>query len=194
MVSEVEVRRTIVVIVVVAVATVFDINIHSQECHFVHPLPPPAASDFPSRPTDSQKRFVGPVIRAFQVQCWSAEPSAPQKCIGGTHGTQKVSILVPINELVDPKHIDTSFRQQVLTSFSTGGWSPVLKSEDLPPGLFVSFKGHPIFKITEVRYPAEESDPVSGTRKIGVRISAEFVHEPSMGECYFYAALWAAVK
>jgi len=135
------VRRSIVALIVVAVALALDINSDSQECHFVHPPPPPAASDFPTRPTDSQKHFVGPVIRAFRVQCWSAEPSAPKKCVGGTHATQKVTILFPINELVDPEHIDASFRQQGLTSFSAGGWFPLLKSDDLPPGFFVSFKG-----------------------------------------------------
>jgi hypothetical protein len=95
----------------------------------------------------------------------------------------------------DPAQIDTKFRQQTLATFSGGGWNSVMKPEDLPPGIFVSFKGHPAFRIIHVQFPIQGREPPLSNRiKTGVRVVAEFEHEPSNGECYFYLAVWTAVK
>jgi hypothetical protein len=163
-------------------------DLSSQDCRFIHPPPAPEASDFLDQPpTDTQTHFAGPVIQMINVRCWSAEPAQPSRCVGGVHGDQKVTVFVPTSDSVDPTRIDQSFRQKVMHSFSRGGRANDLKASDLPPGIFVSFKGHPIYKVRKIQYTMRG-------RKAGVNVTVEFVHEPSGGECYFYVAVWTAVK
>jgi hypothetical protein len=171
-------------------------SLHSQDARYVNPPPPPQASDFPQPPNDAQFHWRGPVIRAVNVKCWYAEPSAPDKFLGGEHGTQQVTAFIATSDLTQPPaKIDTSFHQTTLVSFSGGGKTSDLKAKDLPPGIFVSFKGHPILKVTGVQFPTQGHDLFpTGPTKTGVKITAEFMHNPGMGECYFYVAVWTAVK
>jgi hypothetical protein len=167
--------------------------IHSQECHYVHPPPPPEASDFPQPPSGAHVHFLGPVIRPFQVRCWYSEPSTPSKCVGGIHGTQKVTAFVPVN--ADKSHIDRTFRQTIISSFSAGGKTSDFRAENMPPGIFISFKGHPIFAVSDVKYPAENQESrISGQRESGVTVQVDFEHEPTNGECYLYLAVWVSVQ
>jgi hypothetical protein len=127
-----------------------------EQCNFVHPPPPPQPKDFPQPPDDHNVHFRGPVIRPFNVKCWTAEPSAPTKCVGGIEGLQKVTAFVPTSDRSgNPRQIDTSFRQQTLTSFSVGGSASYLKPADIPAGIFVSFRGAPIYTVTRVRFPVD---------------------------------------
>lgn len=170
-------------------------TLFAQECHYVHPPAPPQASDFPQPPSDGHTRFSGPVIRQVNVQCWYAEPSEPSKCIGGAHGFQKVPAFLPTGEISDPALVDTAFRQKAPLPFSGGGATSDLKPDDLPAGVFVSFKGHPIFKVNQVQYPTQSQEPpLDRQSKTGVTVAVEFQHEPSSGECYLYVAAWMAVK
>ena len=154
----------------------------SQDCHFVRPPPAPQAEDFPQPPKKANIRFRGPVIRAFKVQCWTAEPSEPSKCTGGVKGFQKVTIFVPTkNGPTDTREADTRFQQQELSSFSAGGATSILKSADIPPGIFVSFKGHPIFKVTRVQYPTKTSEDFASSLATGVKVEADFEHEATSG-------------
>jgi hypothetical protein len=163
---------------------------------YVHPAPPLQASDFPQPPNNNQFHWLGPAIRPVDVKCWSAQPAEPSKFLGGVHGIQQVNSFVPTSDLTLPRaQLDTSFRQTTLASFSGGGKFSDLKPEDLPPGIFVSFKGHPILKVTSVQYPIQDHDPpLIGPVKTGVKVTADFMHEPRMGECYLYEAIWVAVK
>jgi hypothetical protein len=169
----------------------------AQECHYVHPpLSPPDESAFPQPPSSDKIKFVGPIIRQVGVTCWYAEPDAPAKCVGGVHGFQKIVSFVPTEPTVRSASVDTSFRQKSLSSFSAGGATSELKSEDIPPGIFVSFKGHPVFKVTKVQFPAKSVELVRLQEGLttGVSVELDFSHEPSNGECYLYVAVWVAVK
>ena len=169
-------------------------SLRAQECNYVHPPAQPQASDFPQPPNAPDTHFRGPIIRPINAQCWYAEPSTPAKCIGGIHGVQKVTALVPIDD-IDLAHLDTNFRQKTLASFSGGGKTSALKADELPAGFFVSFKGHPVYSVTKVQYPVKGMVPPHwNQRQTGVNIELDFEHEPTNGECYFYVALWVAVK
>jgi len=169
----------------------------AQECHYVHPPEPPKASAFPQPPSDGKIKFVGPIIRQVSVTCWYAEPDAPTKCVGGVHGFQRVQVFLPTDAAAKPEAIDTSFHQQSPLPFSAGGATSEMKSDDLPGGIFVSFKGHPIFKVVKVQFPSKGLDPpftFNGPSKTGALVDIDFSHEPTNGECYLYAAVWIAVK
>jgi hypothetical protein len=175
----------------------FAATLHSQGPQYLHPPPQPQASDFPQPPSDGPTHWSGPVIRAANVKCWSAEPSAPSKFLGGEHGTQQITAFVGTSDPTSPPiQLDTSFHQTTLDSFSGGGKISDLKAQDLPPGIFVSLKGHPVIKVTSVHYPIQDHDyiPVFGPLKTGVRVTIDFMHDPGMGECYLYVAVWTAVK
>ena len=165
------------------------------QAQYVHPPGPPSVSDFPQPPSDDHMHWRGPVIRQIGVQCWSAEPSTPSQFSGGVHGVQTIRTFVRTGDSADAAHVDTTYRQKIVTSFSGGGAKSDLKADDIPPGIFISFKGHPIFKITQIQYPTSGKDPpLVGPSGTGVKVSAEFQHEPRMGECYFYVAVWTALK
>ena|ERR1700678_884178 len=168
----------------------------SQSPTFVHPPKPLQPTDFYQPPNDGRTHFVGPIIRPLDVKCWYAEPSAPTKPIGGVHGFQEVVVYLPTDDLTDAAHIDNSFRQSPL-HFAGGGATSDIKPEDLPPGIFLSFKGHPIYKVLEVKYPSQpevRGTPSAAKSKIGVTVRINCEHEPTNGECYFYLAAWTAVK
>lgn len=171
-------------------------GLHPLNAQYVHPPPPPQAADFEQPPNDNHTRWRGPAIRAVNVKCWTAEPSEPAKLFGGEHGTQQVTAFVPTSDLTpSAAQVDTSFHQATFRSFSGGGKMSDLKPKDLPPGIFVSVKGHPILKVTGVQYPIQDHDPaLFGPQKIGVRVAFDFIHEPGNGECYLYVAVWTAVK
>lgn len=57
----------------------------------------------------------------------------------------------------------------------------------------MSVKAHPVFKVTRIRY-SEKGLPLSPARGRGVTIEADFLASKSMGECYFYFAVWEAEK
>jgi hypothetical protein len=162
---------------------------YAQECNYVHPPAPPQSSQFEQPP--SGHHFEGPAIRQVSVQCWYAEPKAPDKCIGGVHGFQKVTRTITTEK---PDRLDVSFHQKSIASFSGGGAKSDLKVDDIPPGIFVSFIGHPIYRVTKIEYPSSEPPSLAGPGEDGVKVSADFNHEPSNGECYFYAAVWTAEK
>jgi hypothetical protein len=158
---------------------------------FVHPPSAPGPSDFAQPPTLAQVHWLGPSIKQINVRCWHAEPSAPDKPVGGTSETQGIVAFIPVQ---GDRNLDTSFRQTDLGTFSGGGWSSSMKPDDMPVGIFISFKGHPVFRVNKIEYPflAHELGEIFGPTGIGVRVSAEFLHTPTMGECYFYAAAWVA--
>lgn len=162
---------------------------------YVHPPPPPQADDFPQPPGDAKLHWRGPVIRQVNVKCWTAEPSTPPKFFGGEHGTQHVTSFIPTSELAPPGQVDMSFHQTNLRSFSGGGQISDFKAGDVPAGIFVSLKGHPILKVTAVQYSVQDHDPpVFGPKKDGVKLGVDFTHEPGNGECYLYVAVWIPVK
>jgi hypothetical protein len=92
--------------------------------------------------------------------------------------------------LAPPETLDTGFRQETVRSFSGGGAELTLKASDVPPGLFVSIRAHPVFRITRLEYPSMNT----AANKRGLTVGADFRHEPSMGECYFDIAIWAVAK
>jgi len=166
-------------------------------CNYVHPPEPPKASDFIQPPADGKLKFVGPMIRQVQVACWHAEPNDSTKCIGGVHGFQRVQSFLPTDVMVRSESVNTDYRQGSTSWFSAGGAKSEIKSEDLPPGIFFSFKGHPIFKVVKVQFPTKAHDSpfaFSGELKTGASVEIDFSHEPSNGECYLYVAVWVAVK
>jgi hypothetical protein len=165
-----------------------------QECHFVHPPPAPKPEEFPQPPKVDGTHFRGPVIRSFNVQCWTAEPSDPSKCIGGVDGLQKVSVFVPTSYSPNTTQADPAFHQENVSSFSGGGLHSGLLPGDIPPGIFVSFNGHPMFKATRIQFPIEMTDGIGGARGTGVKVEADFEHTKTSGECYFYVAVWVAEK
>lgn len=171
-------------------------GLHPAIAQYVHPPPPPQAADFEQPPNDNHTHWRGPVIRAVTVKCWTAEPSEPAKLFGGEHGTQQAKTFVPTSDLTpSATQVDTSFHQTTFRSFSGGGKMSDLKPKDLPPGIFVSVKGHPILKVTAVQYPIQDHDPpLFGPQKTGVKVAFDFIHEPGNGECYLYVAVWVAVK
>jgi hypothetical protein len=168
--------------------------LHSQVPQFVHPPQPPAASDFAQPPENAKTHWRGPAIGGFNVRCWSAEPSEPTQFVGGVHGIQNVTAFVSTSELMDSGGLDTSFRQTTLASFSGGGMASEVNPRDLPAGFFMSFKGHPAFKVKEVKYPASSLELPRMTPSTGVMVVVDFLHEPRMGECGLYMAIWSAVK
>ena len=117
------------------------------------------------------------------------------KLFGGEHGTQHVTSFIPTSDLAPAGQVDTSFHQTNLRSFSGGGQNSDLKASDVPAGIFVSLKGHPILKVTALQYPVQDHDPpLFGPQKTGVKLAVDFRHEPGNGECYLYVAVWIAVK
>jgi hypothetical protein len=71
-----------------------------------------------------------------------------------------------------------------------------MTSEDIPRGVYVSLRGHPIYRVTKISYPASHplGPPSMGAKGSGVLVEAEFIHQPRMGECYFFAAVWLVLK
>jgi hypothetical protein len=183
------VRHVVLLIAIVVIPS----GLASQSCHYVHPPAPPQAKDFAQPPTDSKSKFVGPIIQQVNVACWHAEPDDPDKCVGGPHGPQKLTVFVPTQTQFKDVPINFSFHQDSLAFFSGGGAKSELKADELPSGVFVSFKGHPIYKIVKIEFPAKSADgpaPIAS----GVSIQLEFSHEPTNGECYFYVAVWVATN
>lgn len=181
------------------VAVVFSLGgtLRCLDGQYVHPPAPPEAADFPQPPNDGHNSFHGPAIRPISVACWHAEPETPNNFQGGKHGFQHASAFVATNDMMSSQiHADTSFHQMAIGSFSAGGSISKLTPKDVPPGIFVSFKGHPILKVTSIEFPAQGRDnpPLFGPLKPGVNVAIDFMHEPRMGECYIYVAVWVAVK
>lgn len=159
--------------------------------HYVHPPPPPQAKDFAQPPRDSSRQWSEPEIRSFNTQCWSAEPNAPNGPVGGAHGLQKVFAFVPVS--TKEQRVDRTFHQTNLGSFSGGGLSSSLTAEELPSGIFISFVGHPIYRITKVQYPSRNPLIPSPFGTL-VTITADFQHEPQQAECFFYVAVWTSER
>lgn len=160
---------------------------------FVHPGGQPPDTKFEQPPVG--RNWVGPSIRKVYTSCWYAEPSNPTKLIGGSDDWQQAMGFAPI-QLPAGARIDSSYRQDKLSRLAGGGSTTALKPEDMPEGVFVSAIAHPIFKVTQVQYPAK--DPISVLtgvpRMEGVLVFADFKHLPNMGECHFYIAVWLATK
>jgi hypothetical protein len=188
-------KRICLLVIIFVMVVLSGLSAVQVQAQYVHPPGSLSESDFPQPPSDEHVHWRGPVIRGLNVQCWSAEPSTPSQFSGGVHGVQKVTTFVRTGDFGDVAHVDTKPRQKTVTSFSGGGARSDLKAEDIPSGIFISFKGHPIFKVTQIEYPISGQDPpLVGASGSGVKVSAEFQHEPRMGECYFYVAVWTAVK
>ena len=117
------------------------------------------------------------------------------KPVGGSDDWQQAMGFAPI-QLPAGARIDSSYRQDKLFQLAGGGSTTALKPEDMPAGVFVSAIAHPIFKVTQVQYPAK--DPISlltgVPRMEGVLVFADFKHLPNMGECHFYTAVSLATK
>ncbi len=191
---EYRVHTLIISVSVGMIFSVGDFPTTAAQQGFVHPSPPPTASNFRQPPPRGQGQWLGPRIRRFPVQCWHAEPSTPNKPVGGTNETQNVSVFIPF-EQHEVMQTDRTFRQTEIGNFSAGGASAAMKPEDVPAGMFASFVGHPVFQITKIEYPIEGQDPpILGRPGIGARITATFLHGPTMGECHFHAAVWLAGK
>jgi hypothetical protein len=143
-------------------------------------------------------QWHGPEIRQVPVRCWYAEPSSPSKPIGGVDGIQKVDAFVPIFELQQNFLMDQTFRQTDTSSFSGGGKNLEFKPDAMPRGLFVSVHGHPIYRVTAVKFPSDGplyGIPLPlGPHGNGVTVSIEFEQAPQQGECYLYVAVWLAGK
>lgn len=167
----------------------------AQGVAFVHPAGQPPATSF-DQPPPAAAGFAwkGPRIGGVYTHCWHAEPNAPTVPIGGENDWQKVSGFVRID--LDPgTEIETSFKQNTFGHLAGGGAKTELTPADLPAGIFVSVKAHPVFKVTRVHYPVTEAyPPLVGPKVRGLRLDADFMHLPSMGECYFYFAVWEAEK
>jgi hypothetical protein len=164
------------------------------EAQVAHPPPPPDAKQFDQPPTSNTLVWVGPRIISFPVQCWRLEPSAPKKPVGGVHGWQRKSAFVSFSA-TESQGRDIRFRQQLpLRSFAGGGASHSLTERDLPEGFFVAFRGHPVWRVTSVKYPSPRPRFMENSRTEGpaMRIDIEFRHEPTAGECYMYGAVWMA--
>jgi hypothetical protein len=92
---------------------------------------------------------------------------------------------------------DTTFHQRAPLPFSAGGVTSEIKASELPPGMFISFKGHPVFKAVKIQYPVRSHDPpldLNDELKTGASVEVAFSHEPTNGECYLYVAIRIAVK
>lgn len=161
---------------------------------FVHPPQSMTEADFPQPPDAIQSRVTGPTISSINAQCWHVEPSDPEKFVGGTMDTQNITGFIPM-AFPDGSERDTTFQQNDFRNFAGGGSTAVLKQSDIPPGIFLSFRAHPIYRITKLEFPVRQSVPIfPNFGRVGVRIFAEFKHLPRMGECYFYAAAWLVAK
>jgi len=57
-----------------------------------------------------QRQWRGPIIRDVNVQCWSADPAALSKPVGGTHGIRALTVSIPIEDLIDQGHLDRNFQ------------------------------------------------------------------------------------
>ena len=160
---------------------------------FVHPGEQPPDIKFEQPPVGWT--WVGPSIRQVHTLCWHAEPSNPTKPIGGSNDWQQAMGFAPI-QLPANARIDSSYRQGELSRLAGGGSTTALKPEEMPAGVFVSAIGHPIFKVTQVQYPAKNPigflTGVSGIE--GGLVFADFMHLPNMGACHFYIAVWLATK
>lgn len=152
---------------------------------YIHSRSPPTASDFPHPPTGTGLNWRGPSIKQLPARCWYAEPRAPNVPIGGTSEVQALSSFHPI-----VTNSARTVRQTDLSALAGGGWQTPLKSDDLPSGVYVAVRAHPVFRVTKIEHPARGIDFSEGRNRTGVQITAEFLHTPTMGECYFYAAVW----
>jgi hypothetical protein len=164
----------------------------SQGIGPVHPQTAPDASKFVQPPILPSRKWRDPVIRGAGVQCWTVSPSEPATPVGGVHGAQHITVFVPLRRIGEPWQVDSTFQQTEVPSLAGGGALPVLTAADIPKGLFISVKAHPIFRVTKVKYPVT-SPPLTEPGKSGVLLSADFSAEPEMGECYFFVAVWVAV-
>jgi hypothetical protein len=165
---------------------------YGASAQYVHPPAPPTAQDFDQPPAKTQARMRGPQVTRANVRCWGAEPEAPTKFFGGVHDFQNVSVFVPLEPLLAGAEIDTTFRQDRVRSLDRGGADSPLTVSEVPPGLFVSIRGHPVFKVIGFKFPSQSASPAPGRK--GVTINIAFRHEPNMGECYLDVAVWVAVK
>lgn len=164
----------------------------SQMQH-VHPPAFFQPTAFEQPPSVTGIRWVGPAIKQIYVQCWSVNPLSPNVPVGGTKEVQKVLTFVPTPPI--EKEVEISYRQENVGSFSSGGMTSKLNAEELPRGIFISFKGHPVFRIVRIEYPKTNPIPYpAAAGRIGATVTAEFLHTPTMGECYFYSAIWVAQK
>jgi hypothetical protein len=162
----------------------------AQGFTFVHPSGPPSSDSFQRPPAVAGILWNGPHIGQANSRCWSAEPTAPTIPIGGSDDWQKLVGFVAIEG--DPvAQIDNSFRQSDVHALAGGGATSELTPTDLPPGIFVSVKAHPVFKVTRIRY-LEKGPALSSKGDRGVAVEADFLASRSMGECYFYFAVWEA--
>jgi hypothetical protein len=155
-------------------------NIHSNE--------PPDPNSFDPPPKNDNIRWLGPFIQQAGVRCWHLEPDDPTKPVGGTNELQSVIIEVPLE-------ISGSGANYKQSNFLTsgGGMQAVLSAAELPEGLHISIKAHPVYRLTKVEYPVQvRFPPIFGPARTGVRVLADFLHGPTMGECYFAVAVWAA--
>jgi hypothetical protein len=163
---------------------------HGQEYNYIHPSSVTAADFAP--PEDPGFVWEGPVIRPFNgITCWHAEPNAPTVPVGGLDDWQKIIGFIPIGNV----KANAGYHQKDFRTFAGGGAQREFKAEDMPPGLFLEFKAHPVWKIVSVAYPAK--DPLAilgGSKKVGVLVTAEFLAGKTMGECEFAAAAWIATS
>lgn len=158
--------------------------------NLAHQLPP-QSEDFQPPPNDLIGKWQGPFINQVgDASCWRVEPNAPEMPVGGEHGTQSVVGFVRLPPSALAGH-DKRFQQSQLDGFAGGGWMSNLRPEDIPAGFFLEVKAHPVFKITKVEFhrsiPPIFAGPV-------LAVYADFLHEPPMGQCYFYLAAWIAQK
>ena len=167
-------------------------QINQALAQYVHPTGPPPTDSFQRPSADDVRRWAGPYIHQVNVRCWYAQPTAPEKPIGGAKGIQKVSQFFPLQSGTE---IDTSYQQTKLLTFSGGGMSLGMEPREMPRGVFVSFRGHPVWSVTKIEYPTRGiSFSTPGKTAAGIKISLDFIHEPTMGECGLYAAVWLAQK
>lgn len=154
-----------------------------------HPRPVPEEQEFRQPPEGEAGAWWGPSISATTAKCWRVEPDDPQTPVGGIHGEQIVTGVIRLpREMVERR--DKNFQQGALQGLSGGGWESDLEPGDLPAGVFLAARGHPIFKVNGV--DLDSSNILAGGGPALV-VTAEFVHEPRMGECYFYLAAWVAL-
>lgn len=153
-----------------------------------HPQPPPQAEDFRQPPSEAGIDWVGPFVNQVgDATCWRVEPFAPSVPVGGQHGIQHVVGFVHLpHELLGER--DTGFSQTDMQGLAGGGQQSDLKPGAIPSGFFLTARSHPIFRVTKVELVAKTPffpGPV-------LAVFADFWHEPTMGECYFYLAGWIA--
>ena len=145
--------------------------------------------EFGQPPEGAADAWWGPSISATTAKCRHVEPDDPQTPVGGIHGEQFVTSVIRLpREIVERR--DKNFEQGMLQWLSRGGRKSDLEPGDLPTGVFLAARGHPIFKVNAVELDTANILAGGGPALV---VTAEFVHEPRMGECYFYLAAWVAL-